>query len=145
MAAHGAGSVAGMVLSAVKPGLRIGNFGTTLLAADGTIALLFIAMSGVASMWQGAGLLLVLGLFSGYLQAAMMAWLQRRIRADMRGRAMALMMFLFMGLMPVSAALSGWLAGSIGLAAIFAGVGMAMLAVVLVGYVATPIRHLAET
>jgi hypothetical protein len=145
MAAHGAGSVAGMVLSAVKPGLRIGNFGTTLLAADGAIALLFIAMSGVASMWQGAGLLLVLGLFSGYLQAAMMAWLQRRIRADMRGRAMALMMFLFMGLMPVSAALSGWLAGSIGLAAIFAGVGMAMLAVVLVGYVATPIRHLAET
>jgi hypothetical protein len=145
MAAHGAGSVAGMVLSAVKPGLRIGNFGTTLLAADGSIALLFIAMSGVASMWQGAGLLLVLGLFSGYLQAAMMAWLQRRIRADMRGRAMALMMFLFMGLMPVSAALSGWLAGVVGLAAIFAGVGMAMLAVVLVGYIATPIRHLAET
>jgi len=145
MAAHGAGSVVGMVLSAVRPGLRIGNFGTTLLAADGAIALLFIAMSGVASMWQGAGLLLVLGLFSGYLQAAMMAWLQRRIRADMRGRAMALMMFLFMGLMPVSAALSGWLAGMVGLAAIFAGVGMAMLAVVLVGYVATPIRHLAET
>jgi len=145
MAAHGAGAVAGMVLSALRPGLRIGNFGTTLLAADGAIALLFIAMSGVASMWQGAGLLLVLGLFSGYLQAAMMAWLQRRIRADMRGRAMALMMFLFMGLMPVSAALSGWLAGVVGLAAIFAGVGMAMLAVVLVGYVATPIRHLAET
>jgi MFS family permease len=145
MAAHGAGTVAGMVLSAVRPGLRITNFGTTLLVSDGVIGLLFIAMAGVQGMWQGAGLLLVLGLFSGYLQAAIMSWLQRRIRADMRGRAMALMMFLFMGLAPVSAALSGWLAGAVGLAAIFAGVGVAMLAVVLVGYVGTPIRHLCES
>lgn len=145
MAAHGAGTVAGMVLSAVRPGMRITNFGTTLLASDAAIGLLFIAMAGAASMWQGAGLLVVLGLFSGYLQAAMMSWLQRRIRADMRGRAMALLMFLYMGLAPVSAILSGWLASSVSLAAIFSGVGLAMLAVVLVGYVGTPIRHLCET
>ena len=112
--------------------------------SDGAIGLLFMAMAGVRGMWQGAALLLVLGLIAGYLQAAMMAWLQRRIRADMRGRAMALLMFLFMGLAPISAALSGWLAGVCGLAAIFAGVGIAMLAVVLVGFVATPIRHLSE-
>jgi hypothetical protein len=95
-------------------------------------------------MWQGAGLLFAIGLLSGYLQAAMMAWLQRTIRADMRGRAMALLMFLFMGLAPVSAALSGWLAGAVGLPAIFAGVGVAMLAVVLFGFIGTPIRHLRE-
>jgi len=145
MAAHGAGMVAGMALSAVRPGLRIASFGTTLLAADGLIGLLFIAMAGVGGLWQGAGLLLALGLVGGYLQAAMMSWLQRRIRADMRGRAMALLMFLFMGLAPVSAALSGWLAGAVGLGGIFAGVGMAMLALVLVGFVGTPIRHLSET
>jgi MFS family permease len=144
MAAHGAGMVAGMALSAIRPGLRIANFGTTLLLADGLIGLLFIAMAGVGGLWQGAGLLLALGLVGGYLQAAMMSWLQRRIRADMRGRAMALLMFLFMGLAPVSAALTGWLAGALGLSAIFAGVGMAMLAVVAVGFVGTPIRHLSE-
>jgi hypothetical protein len=49
-----------------------------------------------------------------------------------------------MGLAPVSAALSGWLAGAVGLGGIFAGVGMAMLALVLVGFVGTPIRHLSE-
>jgi MFS family permease len=144
MAAHGAGTVAGMVLSAVRPGLRLGSFGATVLAADGTVGLLFIAMAGVGGMWQGAGLLFAIGLLSGYLQAAMMAWLQRTIRADMRGRAMALLMFLFMGLAPVSAALSGWLAGAVGLPAIFAGVGVAMLAVVLFGFIGTPIRHLRE-
>jgi len=145
MAAHGAGMLAGMLLSSVRPGLRIANFGTTLLVADGVVGLLFIAMAGVAGVWQGVGLLVALGVVGGYLQVAVMSWLQRRISLDMLGRAMALLMFLFMGLAPLSAALSGWLVGMVGLGAIFAGAGVAMLVVVLFGYVATPIRHLSET
>ncbi|WP_305822233.1 MFS transporter [Massilia brevitalea] len=145
MAAHGAGVLAGMLLSNVRPGLRIANFGTTLLVADGVVGLLFIAMAGVAGVWQGVGLLVALGVVGGYLQVAVMSWLQRRISLDMLGRAMALLMFLFMGLAPLSAALSGWLVGMVGLGAIFAGAGVAMLVVVLFGYAATPIRHLSET
>ncbi len=145
MAAHGAGMLGGMLLSSLLPGLRIANFGTTLLVADGMVGLLFIAMAGVAGIWQGVALLVALGVIGGYLQVAMMSWLQRRISLDMLGRGMALLMFLFMGLAPVSAALSGWLVGIVGLGAIFAGSGLAMLAVVLFGYVATPIRHLSET
>jgi len=145
MAAHGAGMLAGMLLSSVRPGLRIANFGTTLLVADGVVGLLFIAMADVAGMWQAIGLLVALGVIGGYLQVAMMSWLQKRISLDMLGRGMALLMFLFMGLAPVSAALSGWLVGVVGLGAIFAGAGVAMLVVVLFGYVATPIRHLRET
>jgi len=145
MAAHGAGMLGGMLLSSLRPGLRIANFGTTLLVADGVVGLLFIAMAGVAGIWQGVALLVALGVIGGYLQVAMMSWLQRRISLDMLGRGMALLMFLFMGLAPVSAALSGWLVGIVGLGAIFAGSGLAMLAVVLFGYVATPIRHLSET
>ncbi len=145
MAAHGAGMLAGMLLSSVRPGLRIANFGTTLLVADGVVGLLFIAMAGVAGVWQGVGLLVALGVVGGYLQVAVMSWLQRRISLDMLGRAMALLMFLFMGLAPLSAALSGWLVGMVGLGAIFAGAGVAMLVVVLFGYVGTPIRHLSET
>lgn len=145
MAAHGAGMLAGMLLSSVRPGLRITNFGTTLLVADGVVGMLFIAMAGVAGMWQAIGVLVALGVIGGYLQVAMMSWLQKRISLDMLGRGMALLMFMFMGLAPVSAALSGWLVGVVGLGAIFAGAGVAMLAVVLFGYVATPIRHLRET
>jgi hypothetical protein len=145
MAAHGAGMLGGMLFSSVRPGLRIANFGTTLLMADGMVGLLFIAMAGVAGIWQGVGLLVALGVIGGYLQVAMMSWLQRRISLDMLGRGMALLMFLFMGLAPVSAALSGWLVGIVGLGAIFAGAGVAMLVVVLFGYVATPIRHLSES
>ena len=145
MAAHGAGMLAGMLLSSLRPGLRVANFGTTLLVADGLVGLLFIAMAGVAGIWQGIGLLVALGVIGGYLQVAVMSWLQRRISLDMLGRGMALLMFLFMGLAPVSAALSGWLAGIVGLGAIFAGAGVAMLVVVLFGYAATPIRHLGET
>lgn len=145
MAAHGAGALAGMVLSGARPGLRLGTFGTTLLAVDGAVGLAFVALAGVGALWQAAGLLLALGLLGGYLQVAIMAWLQRRIRPDMLGRGMALLMFLFMGLAPLSAALTGALAARLSLAAIFTGVGLAMLAVVLAGYAATPIRHLRES
>lgn len=145
MAAHGAGMLGGMVLSGARPGMRIGNFGTTLLALDGVMGVLFIAMAGIGALWQSAALLLTLGVFSGYLQVAVMSWLQRRIRPDMIGRGMALLMFMFMGLMPLSAALTGWIVDVVGLAAIFGGVGLAMLVVVLLGYALTPLRHLQET
>lgn len=145
MAAHGTGMLVGMILSGIRPGLRIANFGTTLLVADGTIGLLFVTMSGVAGLWQGLALLVALGLISGYLQVTIVSWLQRRIRADMLGRGMSLLMFLLLGLAPVSAALSGWLVGVVGLGSIFAGVGMAMISVVLFGYIGTPLRHLRET
>ena len=143
-AAHGAGMLAGMILSGVRPGLRLKNFGTTLLAVDGVMGLLFVAMAGVGALWQGIGLLIVMGMLGGYLQVAVMAWLQKRLRADMLGRGMALLMFLFMGLAPLSAGASGWIVGAVGLGTIFVGVGVAMLSLVLVGFLATPIRHLHE-
>jgi hypothetical protein len=145
MATYGAGMLGGMVLSGARPGLRLHNFGSTLLAVDGVMGLLFIAMAGVGALWQGAVLLAALGVLGGYLQVALMSWLQRRIRPDMLGRGMALLMFLFLGMAPLSAALTGALVRGVGLAAIFGGVGSAMLVVVLFGYVGTPLRHLQET
>jgi hypothetical protein len=144
MASHGAGMLAGMVLAGVRPGLRFATFGTTLLAADGAVGLVFMAMAGAATLWQSAALLLVLGLLGGYLQVAIMSWLQRRIRPDMLGRGMALLMFLFMGMAPLSAALAGALVRVVGLGAIFGGVGLAMLALVAFGFIATPLRHMQE-
>lgn len=144
VAAHGAGVLAGMVLAGLRPDWRIGGFGTTLLAADGTVGLMLVALSGVAAMWQGMALLLAVGVLGGYLQAAMMTWLQRRLRADMLGRGMALLMFVVMGLAPLSAAVTGWLLRATSLATVLAGAGLATLAVVAAGLSVTRLRRLAE-
>lgn len=144
VAAHGAGMLAGMVLAGLRPDLRLGSFGTTLLAADGTVGLLLVALAGIASLWQGMALLVAVGVLGGYLQTAMLTWLQRRLPADLLGRGMALLMFVLLGVTPLSAALTGWLLRVAGLGPVLAGAGLATLAIVAAGFAGTRIRTLAE-
>ena len=144
VAAHGAGMLAGMVLAGLRPDLRLGSFGTTLLAADGAVGLLLIALAGIASLWQGMALLVAVGVLGGYLQTAMLTWLQRRLPADLLGRGMALLMFVLLGVAPLSATLTGWLLRVAGLGPVLAGAGVATLAIVAAGFAGTRIRTLAE-
>ncbi len=43
--AHGAGTLAGMVVSGARPGLRLGTLGMTMLAVDVVVGLLFMPMA----------------------------------------------------------------------------------------------------
>jgi len=80
----------------------------------------------------------------GYLQTAMPTWLQRRLPAELLGRSMALLMFVLLGVAPLSAALAGWLLRVAGLGPVLAGAGLATLAIVSAGLAGTRIRTLAE-
>lgn len=61
---HGAGTLVGMVLSGIKPHLRVGSLGLTLLLVDGVIGLLFVPMGRISATWQGAALMGVIGLLA---------------------------------------------------------------------------------
>lgn len=43
------------------------------------------------------------------MQVAVITWIQRRVPPVMLGRTMSILMFIIMGLTPLSAALAGWL------------------------------------
>lgn len=144
LGAHGAGTLAGMVLSGIKPRLRVGTLGLTLLLVDAAIGLLFIPMGQITSTWQGALLLGVIGLLGGFMQVAVFTWIQRRVPQAMLGRAMSLFMFIFMGLAPLSAAVAGWLMRSITLGQLFAGSGMVLVGLVLLALATSRIRHLSD-
>lgn len=144
LGAHGAGTLAGMVVSGVKPRLRMGTLGLTLLLVDAAIGLLFIPMGQITTTWQGALLMGIIGLLGGFMQVAVFTWIQRRVPMAMLGRAMSLFMFIFMGLAPMSAALAGWLMRSITLGQLFAGSGMLLVGLVLVALATSRIRHLTD-
>jgi len=142
--AHGAGTLAGMIVSGVRPGLRIGSLGTTILAFDAVIGLLFIPLGQIGAVWQGAGLMLAIGLLGGFMHVAVYTWIQRRVPPALMGRAMSLFMFIFMGLAPVSAAITGWIMRGVTLGQLFAACGGALVVLAALAFGTSRMRHVTD-
>lgn len=142
--AHGAGTLAGMVVAGARPNLRIGTLGLTVLVFDVLIGLLFMPLGHIGSAWQGAALLALVGVLGGSMQVAIFTWLQRRVPTAMIGRAMSLFMFIFMGLVPMASAATGWVLQHVNLAQLFTGCGVLLAFVALVAGVATPMRSVND-
>ena len=145
MAVHGAGTLLGMALTGGSGKFRFRNFGTTVLAADLVSGLLLIPLGLVSATWQAAALLLPLGMLSGFLQVAVFSWIQQRVPRAMLGRAMSIFMFIFMGVAPLSAAVTGWLLQYLTLDKLFLGAGLFLMATVFLAFLLTPMRSIADT
>lgn len=142
--AHGAGTLLGMVVSGMLPRLRIGSLGVTILAFDALIGALFVPMGWIHAAWQGAGLMLAIGLLGGFMQVSVFTWIQQRVPPALLGRAMSLFMFIFMGLAPISAAVTGWAMKSITLTQLFAASGGTLVVLALLALVLTPMRRITD-
>jgi MFS family permease len=142
--AHGAGTLLGMAMSSIFPKLRLGSLGSTILLIDTLVALLFMPMGLIHVAWQGAVTLLVIGALGGYLHVAVFTWIQRQVPPAMLGRAMSIFMFIFMGISPVSAALTGWLMHSLSLSQLFAGSGALLIVIVVIALIMSPIRQMRD-
>ncbi|CAH0257542.1 hypothetical protein SRABI118_03128 [Massilia sp. Bi118] len=144
MGAHGAGSLAGMALSGILKGRRLGNLGLTLLLVDGLAGVLLMPLGLVTSSWQGMLLLGGIGVLGGYIQVAVFTWIQQRVAPNMLGRMMSIFMFVFMGLAPLTAALAGWMASVLSLATLFTGAGLGLSVAALAAWLFTPMARLAD-
>ncbi|GDY38308.1 MFS transporter [Acidovorax sp. NB1] len=142
--AHGAGTLLGMVVSGMVPRLRFGSLGMTILAFDVVIGALFMPMGLITAVWQGAALMLLIGLLGGFMQVSVFTWIQQRVPPALLGRAMSLFMFIFMGLAPISAAVTGWVMKSITLTQLFAASGGTLVVLAALAFVLTPMRHVTD-
>jgi len=144
MGAHGAGTLVGMIISGVRPNIRVGSLGMTILAVDGMIGLLTVPMGMIHVTWAGAAIMLLIGALGGFVQVAVYTWMQRRVPDFRMGRTMSLFMFIFMGIAPISAAFTGWLMRSVTVGELFAGSGMFLFMIALTALVATPMRMVSD-
>jgi hypothetical protein len=124
MTANGGGVVIGSILSGLGTRLARGRIGIMVLCVDTCVGLAIIALTLVHSTLAGAGLLGAVGLLAGIAQIAVFTWVQRRVSQEMMGRTMSVLLFTFMGLGPISAAVSGALLKVISLSALFGGAGV---------------------
>ncbi|MCG2591800.1 MFS transporter [Ramlibacter sp. XY19] len=141
--AHGGGTLLGMLLSGARR-LRIGTLGTSLLLADVVMGLLFVPMGHITATAQGVALMLAVGVLGGFMQVAVFTWIQRRVAPAMLGRAMSLFMFIFMGLVPLAAAVTGWVLHHVSLATLFSACGLLLVAVAAIAWVASPVRRIDD-
>jgi MFS family permease len=131
MTANGIGMLLGSVASIPVTRLMRGRVGVMVLVLDAGAGLALAAMSVVHSVLAGAALLVLTGLFAGTEQIAIITWLQRRVPQAMMGRAMSIVMFTFLGLGPLAAALAGGLLKLVSLGELFFGAGLMLSALAL--------------
>ncbi|MBI1771679.1 MAG: MFS transporter [Burkholderiales bacterium] len=141
---HGAGTLLGMALAGMKPNLRFGNLGRTILLVDFIVGILFIPMGLISASWQGAGILLSVGILGGFLHVAVFTWVQKQVPPNMIGRAMSMFMFIFMGIGPVSAAFTGWLLRGITIPQLFMGSGSLLILIVIMATQISPITRVTD-
>lgn len=145
MGAHGAGTLTGMIISGIKPNMRVGSLGMTILVVDGLIGLLIASIGLINATWVGAMLLLVIGTLGGFVHVAVFTWMQRRVPAFRMGRTMSLFMFIFMGIAPVSAAITGWLMRSATAGQLFAGSGALLFGIAVIALTVSPMRTVSDS
>jgi len=126
MTANGTGMLVGSIASGAVTRLARGRLGVMVMTLDAIAGLAFAELSAVRSMLAGCALLVLVGMFAGTVQIAIITWLQRRVPQAMMGRTMSFVMFTFMGFAPLAAAAAGALLKVISLSALFVGAGLSL-------------------
>lgn len=131
MTANACGMLIGSLASGVVTRLTRGSLGLLLLCADTVVGLAVASMSAVHSLAVGAGVMVLAGLLGGTIQISMMTWLQQRVPQALMGRIMSLVMFTFLGMAPLAAALAGGLLTVLSLTDLLLGAGLSLSVIAL--------------
>lgn len=131
MTSNGVGMLLGSFLSGIVTRLIKSRLGLMVLCIDSLAGLALATLALVHSTLGGAVLLAATGALGGIAQIAIVSWIQRRVAPEMMGRTMSVLMFTFMGLGPLSAAIAGSLLKVISLPTLFIGAGLLLTAIAL--------------
>lgn len=142
MAANGGGILVGSFASGIGARLMRGRLGLMVLGIDGLSGLVLAGLTLIHTTLTGAALLACIGVLAGIAQIAIFTWIQRRVAQEMMGRTMSVLLFTFMGLGPVSAAVAGALLKVISLTALFAGAGLTLTVIALACLFSPQLRNI---
>jgi MFS family permease len=130
VSAFGAGILAGMIAVKVfpRPPRAISGIITMFLFAFLPLGMILLGFT--LPLYASLAVIVVMGAAFGYVNIYLFSWLQRRTPSDLLGRVIAIVLFLTIGLSPISQVLMGFLLGR-NLQATLIGVGSLVLLVLL--------------
>lgn len=144
MSGHGLGMMAGMVAGGVLKGRRLGTLGTTVLAIDTMVGLALVPFGHLHALWAAVAMLGAIGALAGYVQVALLTWMQRRVPAERLGRTMSLFMTIVLGLAPLAAAAAGAALRVLSPGELFTVGGLTLAVIAAGGMLFTPIRRIVD-
>jgi MFS family permease len=115
--------------------------GIMILMVGAILGILFSLVGLLHSLIALCVVMFLMGLTSGYSNVHMTAWYQERVESSMMGRVMSVRMFTMFGLMPISLAISGFVA-DISLKVLFVGSGILMFTVTILGAIQQAVREI---
>jgi len=140
VSANGAGVLVGTVFAGLGTRLLGHRLGLVVLIADSVGGLIIAAFGFVHVTLIGMAMLFGWGIMGGFVQIAVMTWIQRRVPPEMMGRTMSLLMFTFLGIAPLAAALGGLVLEQTSVTALFVGAGLLLTLIALLSLVNPGIR-----
>jgi hypothetical protein len=136
------GSLLGMGISAATASGRSWPLGKVLLAFDASAALALIGLGNAAATWQGVALIAAIGALGGFVQTALLAWMQRRIPEAMMGRSTSIFASIIFFVVTIGALISGVALEAFPLNLVLDTVGILLLAIVFFFFLASAIPRI---
>jgi hypothetical protein len=130
MSAFGGGSLIGLALAGGLPRPPQRVLGLVLTVVWSVMGVFLALMGLLASTPPIAAASFFMGVANSYVVITFITWLQLRVPEALMGRVMSLLMFVSVGLLPLSTTISG-VVGQWNLVALFVGGGLAMTGIVL--------------
>lgn len=144
MSALAVGLIVGTVVAGVTRAPRPTFFGPMLMAVIAVAGVCTICLGFVQTTQGGVACTAVMGLGFGYVDVVLFTWMQRRVPEALVGRMMGLVMFVIVGMHPLSNALAGFIL-SIDTIALFVGAGCSMCVAMAIYAMIPTIRRLGTT
>lgn len=139
----GLGTIVGVGIAMVsQPSAR--KLGMVVLGCDFVVGGGFYLLGHTYNPWAAGSVLLVMGGCLGVTMVAGTTWFQTRAPAEYMGRVMSLVMFSVQGLIPFSAALSGYLIDLTSVAQVMGGAGLVIMLVSGIGLMIPRIRRMGD-
>jgi len=139
LASLSAGALIGMLLAGTLR--RPVHLGASLLALTTVLGIAMAALGVIRPFWLTVGVLACMGLGSGFVQVHVTSWFQARVDRALLGRAVSVLMFAAVGLLPVSFALAGVLV-QVSLPLLFVASGLLVLTVAIVAGATSGLRSI---
>jgi MFS family permease len=141
MSAYGGGNLLGTILAGIMPRPAGKSMGVVMLVVISVLGI-GVALLGLApSIAFAVAVALPMGTANGYVTILFITWLQSKTPQSMLGRVMGLLMFVVMGLNPISMALSGFFI-EVEPTTTFVGAGILMTVIVLLAALNPEVRKM---
>ncbi len=145
LASSGLGTTVGAIISSSKVQIGVASLGVRFLVVDVIIGILIVLLSKAQGLLTASMVIFLMGMLSGYIHIGMITWVQKQASQETLGRTLSIIMFVSMGLIPISSAVFGVLLKYFPVENLFYWVGIILSFIAAMGLFSKELRSIKSS